>query len=96
MQFATGIKGTVAQDFHPSVNGFCNVVYNSPEFNSFNNFTFWSIIVVIRDVNLIFSFFHVYAVISKLLDWSVWNLAKNDVFTYQVFGKRVQNEKLKM
>jgi hypothetical protein len=49
-----------------------------------------------RDVNLIFSFFDVYAVISKLIDQPVWNLSKNDVFTYWVFKNRVQSKKEKI
>jgi hypothetical protein len=46
-----------------------------------------------RDVNLIFSFFHLYSVISKLMDKPVWYLFKNDGFTLQVFGHRIQNKK---
>jgi hypothetical protein len=49
-----------------------------------------------RDVNLIFSFFDVYAVTSKLIDQPVWNLAKNDVFTYWVFRSRFQSKKGKI
>jgi hypothetical protein len=36
-------------------------------------------VAVVRDVNLIFSFFNVYAVISKLFDITVYNLVKMTV-----------------
>jgi hypothetical protein len=49
-----------------------------------------------RDVNLIFSFFDVDAVTSKLIDQPVWNLGKNDVFTYLVFRNRFQRKKVKL
>jgi hypothetical protein len=47
-----------------------------------------------RDANLIFSFYHLFAVISKLIDQPVWYLFKNDVFTLHVFGNRIQNKKV--
>jgi hypothetical protein len=51
-----------------------------------------SIWVPVRDVSLIFSSFHLFAVISKLIDQPVWYLFKNDVFTLQVFGNRIQKK----
>jgi hypothetical protein len=49
-----------------------------------------------RDVNLIFSDFNVYAAISKLIDQPVWDLVKNDSFTYWVCGNSFQNKKVKI